>query len=331
MLSDLTGTGEAIVISTAAAGRARSAAERLAGGPARTGQDACEHAAVLAGELPENMIRAVHRYAAHGSPHDVLLARGLMPQPASLEPTPGTVTPAALGPDGRAAELLLLAAVSLLGEPFTFGSLYEGRLVQHVTAVPGQEGAQTSEGSQATLDWHVEDAFSASRCDYFGMLCLRGDPAAVTRIAAARRLRLPARTLEILRQPRFTVQPDDAHQAGQADLPPAGVLSGPDASPEICFDAVYQRPADPADTEAAGALRALAAEIDRTAAGVVLGPGDLLLIDNRRTAHARTGYQPRYDGTGRWVLRTMACASRRQHRRRDGLRVLPPPAPGGRP
>lgn len=54
-----------------------------------------------------------------------------------------------------------------LGGPFTFASLYEERLVQQVVPVPGQEDAQTSEGSDALLQWHVEDAFTAERWDFF--------------------------------------------------------------------------------------------------------------------------------------------------------------------
>jgi L-asparagine oxygenase len=120
----------------------------------------------------------------------------------------------------------------------------------------------------------------------------------------------------VLRQPRFTISPDEAHRARAADVTLVSVLSGPPGVPEICFDAVYQQSADPGDVEAAAALRVLAEEIDGVAVGLVLKPGDLLIIDNRCVVHARTGYQPRYDGIGRWVLRTMVCASRREHRRR---------------
>ncbi len=326
MLSDLGEDGEVVFVSAEAAARARSTAERLASDLGDTAEDPCGSAAVLVSALPAELVRAVHRYGNAGSPHDVLLVRGLLPHMGGLEATPGTATPSALGQDGQVAELLLLAVLSLLGEPFTFASLYEGRLIQHVTAVPGREDTQTSEGSQATLDWHVEDAFSADRCDYFGLLCLRGAADVVTRVAAARYVRLPAAVGQVLRQPRFAIQPDEAHQARPADLPPTSVLSGPAQAPEICFDGVYQQPADPGDGEAAAALQALADEIDRVAVGLVLEPGDLLLIDNRRVVHARTGYQPRYDGTGRWVLRTMVCASRREHRRRGGVRVLPAPS-----
>ena len=154
--------------------------------------------------------------------------------------------------------------MSLLGEPFTFASLYGGRLVQHVTAVPGQEDAQTSEGSQADLEWHVEDAFSDDRCDYFGMLCLRSAADAETAVAPARNLRLPPQAEAVLRQPRFVIAPDLAHDASRTgSLPPLALLSGPRGDPEIRFDAVYQGPADPQDTEAKAALQTLSDAISQ--------------------------------------------------------------------
>ncbi|NBT21304.1 MAG: hypothetical protein EBT17_04190, partial [Actinobacteria bacterium] len=38
---------------------------------------------------------------------------------------------------------------------------------------------------------------------------------------------------------------------------------------------------------------------------VVLGDGDLLVIDNDRAVHGRTPFVPRYDGTDRWLKRAL--------------------------
>ncbi|MGH3252799.1 MAG: TauD/TfdA family dioxygenase [Trebonia sp.] len=324
MLGD-PGHGSAVTeIAAQDAGRLHSAALGLAAEVGDPAADSCESASVLASALPADLLRALYRFGNVGAPREALLVRGMLADAGGLGPTPGTVTPPPPGSGEQAAELTLLAAMSMLGEPFTFASLYGGRLVQHVTAVPGCEDAQTSEGSQADLEWHVEDAFSDDRCDYFGMLCLRGAPDAVTAVAAARNLRLPSQAEAVLRQPRFVIAPDLAHDADRAaSLPPLALLSGPPGDPEFRFDAVYQRPADPQDAEAEAALRTLAGAISEAAAGHVMEPGDLLVIDNRRAAHARMGYLPRYDGAGRWVLRVMVCASGREHRRRGGIRVLP--------
>jgi L-asparagine oxygenase len=305
------------------AARIHAAALRLGAEPGGGAAEQAERAAALGTAFPAGLARALHRFRGAGSAHNALLIDGLLPSLPALPPSPGSTTPPPLGPVADATALTLLGVLSALGEPFTFASLYEGRLVQHVTPVPGQENAQTSEGSDTVLDWHVEDAFTDDRCDVFGLLCLRGDPGATTLLTAARDLDLPAETDRVLREERFVVAPDVAHAAGPTpDLPPSAVLTGPPGDPEICFDAVYQRPADPGDTEAATALKQLAAAIDDAAIGHVLRPGQLLLADNRRVVHGRTVFRPRYDGTDRWLLRTMVCASARAHRRRGAVRAL---------
>lgn len=314
---------EIVEVDGEAAARIDVEARRLGGEPGDSGADLAEHGAALVTALPGSLARALHRFGNGGSPHNTLLVRGLLPDLCGLQSTPATTTPSALDTSGQAAALSLLAVLSLLGEPFTFASLYEGRLVQHVTPVPGREADQTSEGSDTVLAWHVEDAFTEQRCDFFGLLCLRGEAGAATLVSAARSLRLPGAVEEVLRQPRFVVEPDVAHGAEPAaDLPLVRVLSGPETDPEICFDAVYQRPADAGDDEAAAALMVLAEAVDAAAVAHVLEPGQLLIADNRRVVHGRTVFRPRYDGTDRWLLRTMICASRRAHRRRGAARAL---------
>ena len=83
-------------------------------------------------------------------------------------------------PVAQRAALLLVGVTAMLGEPFNYESLWGGRLVQNMIPVRGKEYQQTSQSSRGTLDWHVEDGFREDRCDYAGLICLRGDPAAVS-------------------------------------------------------------------------------------------------------------------------------------------------------
>lgn len=285
--------------------------------------DLAEMGASTVAGLPGAVVRAVHRFVSEGNPDNALLIRGIGPGLTSTEPTPSTVLPAHLGPGARAGQLALLGVASLLGAPFTFASLYEGRLVQHVTPVPGDEEAQTSGGSDSFLTWHVEDAWSKDRCDYFALLCLRGDETASTLYSPIRSAVLDYRWEAVLRQPRFVVLPDLAHGADAAGpLEPVSVLTGPTDDPEICYDALYMAPRDTSDIEAVSALKHLGSALEESAKAQVLEPGDLLILDNRRVVHARTSFKPRYDGADRWLLRAMVCASLRTHRRRGGSRAI---------
>ena len=60
---------------------------------------------------------------------------------------------------------------------------------------------------------------------------------------------------------------------------------------------------EPTTREAAGAFTALREALLTTMVGTSLGPGDLLVVDNRKAVHGRTGFTPRYDGQDRWLRR----------------------------
>lgn len=318
------------ILSTAAVLNAFERAKlwQVARSTAATLSDECsdevrvEAALALLSAVPTEVLAALHRLRLGRTRPDALVIGDLLPRDLLLPTTPTSLFAIEEQLDVRAAELVLLALLGMLGEPFTFSTLYGGRLVQYVVPIAGQELEQTSGGSEADLAWHVEDAFTDERCDYFALLCLRGDPGARTIFANVRELEreLDARTLEILRQERFLVVPDTAHDL-EPDARAMAVITGSADDPEIMFDAVYLS-ADHADPEALAAIDAVRRALDRSARGHILRPGELLIVDNRRNVHGRTSFAPRFDGTDRWLLRAMACSSTVKHRRRGGAHVL---------
>lgn len=276
-------------------------------------------AAPLVACLPARLHRLLHSYRTGAAGGDALLLRRLLPSVDFGSNPASSAAPLDTEPVQRAA-LCLLAVTMLLGEPFNFQSLYGGRVVQHVVPVPHMEFTQTSESSSGGLDWHVEDGFTPDRCDYFSLLCLRGDAGAVTRYAAARDVRLPLDVRRVLAEPRFEMFADSAHVSPHLTSSRTAVLFGPPHNPEICYDDHYLR-AYQGDVEAAEALVALRAALSDAMVGHVLEPGDLLLLDNRRVVHSRTPFQARHDQRDRWLLRTMVCSSLRRFRQR-GARVV---------
>lgn len=60
---------------------------------------------------------------------------------------------------------------------------------------------------------------------------------------------------------------------------------------------------EPIDRDATYALRKMQSSVKQVFNYVKLKPGDLMIVDNRRAIHARSGYTPRYDGTDRWLQR----------------------------
>lgn len=267
-----------------------------------------DSASVAVAALPDEVLRAVHRYRCGAMPGDVLLLRGLLPPDIDFGPTPsrGDVIPD--GGSAQCAALYLLAVMLLVGEPFNFRTFYRGLLVQQVVPTPRKAYTQTGESSAGMLDWHVEDGFTAERCDHFGLLCVRGAPGANTLYACTSDIALPEQVLATLREPRFLMLPDTAHTLSEWHAQPMAVLRGQGAAQEICFDAHYLS-AVAGDDAAAAALGQLRGALDRAQRAHELTRGDLIILDNRRVVHARSPFKARYDGTDRWLMRTMVCAS----------------------
>lgn len=285
--------------------------------------DACVDLALA---VPSLLPRRIHRqilgfrrYAPNG---DILLLHGLLPNQVVPPPTVKDSGALPFDPVTRSAALLLLGVMSMIGEPFNYKTLWSGRLVQNLIPVPGKEYMQTSQSSSGLLDWHVEDGFREDRCDYAGLLCLRGDPAGASRYAQARDLQLPPQMEALLREPRFQVRPDPAHELSGPVFPRrVAVISGPVAAPEIVYDTHHIEAANPADHAAASALLELHRLLDSACKSHVMSKGDLLIFDNKRVVHARTPFVARFDGTDRWLMRTMVCSSAVAFRR-WGRRVV---------
>jgi L-asparagine oxygenase len=70
----------------------------------------------------------------------------------------------------------------------------------------------------------------------------------------------------------------------------------------ICFDEFFMRGKT---FQAQEALDKLLESIKQNTKEVVLRTGDVLVLDNRKLVHGRKSFQARYDGTDRWLLRTL--------------------------
>jgi L-asparagine oxygenase len=259
--------------------------------------------------LPPDLRRRIIEFRRRAPGGDVLVLRGLLPSHVTLPATPASPS-APRSESAQRAALLLLSVMGMLGEPFNYRGLYGGRLVQNLVPVRTMEFTQTGRSSSVLLDWHVEDGFREDRCDYVGLICIRGDPAAASQYAQAKDLRLPPALTATLREPRFHMWAAPADDLPD-DMPKrrVAVLTGPMAAPEIVYDTHHIAPIDDADVEAAAALRALHTRLDEVHLSHVMSPGDLVIFDNKRVVHSRTPFTARFDGTDRWLMRTMVCGS----------------------
>lgn len=270
------------------------------------------------GALPSELLHHVLLFGRDPSSPGSLLLRGL-PIDESLPDTPvaGQVPTSRPTLD---AEKSLLGLAQLMGTPVGYLTEKDGRLVHHVVPMPGGEYTQSNRGSKVFLTYHNDSMYDTSMVfnshnpDYLLLLCLRADHGgeASTMYADAREVcaDLSESTRELLRQPRFrmaapsnyTLLIHGARDGEKVWSDPVPVVSGPLLLPEIYLAANGVQALDP---QAEQALTELLQACERVGERhcVQLQPGDAMLINNRKGVHARTPFQPHYDGRDRWLLR----------------------------
>jgi L-asparagine oxygenase len=192
------------------------------------------------------------------------------------------------------------------GSPFGYIQEQGDTVFQQIVPVKNLESVQISSSSVTELDLHTETAFHPYPPDYVFLLCLRGDSKAFTTYANLDVVlkKLSKTTQKVLRQPWFTTRIDESfvlkgQQDKSFDIP---ILQGDNQNTRIVYDKFFMRA-----TSTAGrtALEELNQAIKSSVKKVALKSGELMIIDNRKTVHGRLPFTPRYDGTDRWLMRTL--------------------------
>ncbi|MGO4750204.1 guanitoxin biosynthesis L-enduracididine beta-hydroxylase GntD [Streptomyces sp. 2MCAF27] len=246
-----------------------------------------------------------------------------------LGPTPGHWREAIGGRAARAQELWLAMCGLALGDPFGWVTLQEGRIIQNILPIRGDERRQSGYGSESLLEFHTEDGFHPNRCDYLLLFGLRNRDRVPTVVSSVRDVRLSDHDRTVLAEERFHILPDTEHiRQLEASAPrhpalprlyamtdrpvPTAVLFGDRLNPYLRIDRPFMR-VGPGDTEAATALDRLMDELWRVQREIVVGPGSLLIVDNYRAVHGRRAFTPRYDGTDRWLKKLTVSRNLRRN------------------
>jgi Fe(II)/alpha-ketoglutarate-dependent arginine beta-hydroxylase len=277
--------------------------------------------------LPEGLRRFLQEFARDESSATCLIHG--FPTDDAIGPTPDHWSSAIEQKGARDHELYLALCGMVLGEPFGWATLQQGRLVQNVLPVAGDEQCQSGYGSAALLEFHTEDGFHPQRCDYLLLLGLRNQDRVPTIVASVRDVRLDDDDRRLLSEKRFHIFPDDEHirqleardpnhpalaQARRmvSDPEPVAVLFGDRFSPYLRLDRPFMRCVGD-DAAAEAALDRLMAELQRVQQDVVVEPGTVLVVDNYRAVHGRRSFQARYDGTDRWLKKLTVSRDLRRH------------------
>ncbi|QKV90498.1 TauD/TfdA family dioxygenase [Streptomyces sp. NA02950] len=257
------------------------------------------------------------------------LVHGFRVDDVLLGPTPEHWRQAIHGKSARDQELWLALCGMVLGDPFGWVTLQEGRIIQNILPISGDEERQSGYGSESLLEFHTEDGFHPNRCDYLLLFGLRNPDRVPTIVASVRHTRLSDRDRTVLAEGRFHILPDTEHiRQLEKDAPghPAlaklyemverppltAVLSGDRLNPYLRIDRPFMRVRS-GDTEAEAALDRLMAELHRVQQDIVVAPGSLLIVDNYRAVHGRRPFSARYDGTDRWLKKLTVSRNLRRN------------------
>lgn len=198
------------------------------------------------------------------------------------------------------AELLQMAVAANLGHPYNYHSRKTRALIDNMIPRRGDRTKQV--GTNAIdLTWHTEDAHLELSCDTFILFCLRGDPRALTLVSCLDEAGLSPEVRQELGRPGYRIAADASVDSSPAHAM-ASVLHHSRDGQRLRFDPLFTVASSEAGERA---LLGLHEHLVSRAIGIALEPGDMLVVDNRRTAHARTAFAPKYDGTDRWVQRLL--------------------------
>lgn len=257
------------------------------------------------------------------------LVHGFPVDDALLGPTPDHWRHAIRSDAARAQELWLAMCGMALGDPFGWVTLQEGRIIQNILPIRGDEQRQSGYGSESLLEFHTEDGFHPNRCDYLMLFGLRNPDRVPTIVSSVRDVRLSEHDRAVLAEDRFRIMPDTEHiRQLEAQAPghpaleklygmirsavPTTVLSGDRFNPYLRIDRPFMDVA-PGDTEAEGALDRLMDELHRVQQDIAVDPGSLLIVDNYRAVHGRRPFTARYDGTDRWLKKLTVSRNLRRN------------------
>lgn len=283
-------------------------------------------APVLACALPPRLLEFLEEYRRN-EPSAVCLISGLNVDERTLGPTPEHWRNTQHGSTALPQEIFFMLCAARLGDVFGWSTQQDGRIMHDVLPIKGHEHYELGSNSLQHLSWHTEDAFHPCRGDYVSLMCLKNPDDAATMVCDAGSLDWSALDVGALFESVFTQMPDNSHlpqNTAESTGDPVQdrlrkrsfelirswnenpvqrpVLFGDHHNPYMALDPYHMKQEDWTE-RSLNAFRELCEQVEKNMQDLVLRPGDIAFIDNFRAVHGRRSFQPRYDGSDRWLKR----------------------------
>jgi hypothetical protein len=256
-------------------------------------------------QLPRDLRLTVSNFRRDGNLYGALLIRNL-PIDADLPATP-IDSRRSLQKTSCVSEAVLAIFARALGDPIAYKQEKDGELFQNICPTRRNIEKLSSESATVLLDFHTETAFHPYLPDFVLLFCLRSDHdrRARTEVASTRHIipLLPLKYRSLLFQPLYRTGIDysfGSPSGRQANGPLLPVFYGNAYDPFMKYDLDLMK----GETiEAQEALAQMQTATNAAKNYVQLQPGDLMIVDNRRSVHSRSEFTPRFDGSDRWLQR----------------------------
>jgi L-asparagine oxygenase len=198
---------------------------------------------------------------------------------------------------------LLLFSISM-GVFYKFSSKGSEEFVEDVFPIKKNKDKQLGTNS-VFLEWHVEDVVHPAKADYVALFCLKDNEEAKTLIFEGAKYFNSSHYKERLSKCSFKVLCDDTFADNFKQDVILPIFDGVN-DPEFNYDPHFTLVEDQEDQVEIENLKKF---INQNYTEFTLKSGDLLIFDNRRVAHSRTNYSPKFDGSDRWLLRSLIVES----------------------
>lgn len=215
--------------------------------------------------------------------------------------------------------------VSFISNLVSYEAEGYGRIFQDIVPDITMKNEQSSVGSNKELEIHTEQAFSKLKPDFLSLACVRGDKSALTYILPLNTILLyldePAKKL--LQTPLWKIGVDYSFkQYGNEFID--GNERGPIPIINInCEDTELE--ADPKlvfDQDLMIGVTEEANEIIKKITNIYyehriqhcLQPGEIMIINNNKAVHGRSGFTPNYNGKDRFLIRCFGMTNENYQR-----------------
>jgi len=195
----------------------------------------------------------------------------------------------------RNIECMMYSFAHHLGKPLAYDGERNGRHIHDIRPDLSRRDEPTSFGMR-DLGLHTEMAFHRVRPTYVLLFCIKNDGTTKTTFSSSKKILdgLDASTRHTLSLPLYKIHPPRSYTLPYpAFWKPVLYHKNSLAFAEHCFTEFQTE-------EARKAYIRMVSRAHQYKEGIVLEPGDLLMIDNRTTVHGRSSIDP---SSSRWLKR----------------------------